>query len=105
VPGLASTDFLYIFIHVKGAFRWNDWNVDHIGQHGMEPEDAEYVIAHTGPPYPESVGEGKRRVVGKTRDGVYVQIIYVLDEDDTAFVIHARPLNDIEKHRFRRRMR
>ena len=71
----------------------------------MEPEEAEYVVENSSAPYPESVGEGKRRVVGKTRDGIYVQVIYVLDEDDTAFVIHARPLNDIEKHRHRRRIR
>ncbi len=26
------------------AFRWNDWNVEHIGQHGVLPEEAEQVI-------------------------------------------------------------
>jgi uncharacterized DUF497 family protein len=104
-PELDWRGFLYIFIHVKSAFRWNDWNIDHIGRRGIAPEDAQYVIERCRPPYPESIGEGKRLVFGKTRDGLYVQVIYVLDEDDTAFVIHARPLNDVEKRRYRRRIR
>jgi uncharacterized DUF497 family protein len=90
---------------VKRAFRWNHWNIEHIGRHGLAPEDAEHVIGHCRPPYPELIGDGKRLVVGKTEDGLYVQVIYVLDEDDTAFVIHARPLNDVEKRRYHRRIR
>lgn len=31
--------------------------------------------------------------------------IYVLDDDGTAYVIHARPLTDAEKRRYRRRRR
>jgi hypothetical protein len=29
-------------------------------------------------------------------------VIYVLDPDETVYVIHARPLTDKEKHRYRR---
>jgi hypothetical protein len=34
-----------------------------------------------------------------------MQVIFVLDPDDTIFVIHARPLTDWEKRRYRRRKR
>jgi uncharacterized DUF497 family protein len=88
---------------VKSAFRWNEWNIEYLHRHGIEAEDAEFVIRGSRPPYPESVGEGKRRVMGKTASGVYLQVIYVLDEDDTAYVLHARRLTENEKRRFRRR--
>jgi hypothetical protein len=34
-----------------------------------------------------------------------LQVIYVLDEDGTVYVIHARPMSDREKWRFRRKNR
>jgi len=46
------------------AFRWNQWNRDHIATHGVLPEEAEYVINHAAPPYPEKIGDGKWRVRG-----------------------------------------
>jgi hypothetical protein len=41
-------------------------------------------------------------VQGQGPYGRYVQVIYVVDEDRTLFVIHARPLSDHEKRRYRR---
>jgi uncharacterized DUF497 family protein len=31
-----------------------------------------------------------------------LQVVFVLDDDATVFVIHARPLTDRERRRFRR---
>ena len=86
-------------------YRWNDWNLDHIADHGMTPADAEYVVDRANPPYPQIVGDEKRLVVGQTRNGAYAQAIYVIDDDGTAFVIHCRPLTNSEKRQYRRRMR
>jgi len=36
--------------------------------------------------------------------GRLIQVIFLLDQDDTVFVIHARPLTDKEKRRFHRIM-
>ena len=33
-------------------FRWNDWNENHIAQHGFDPEEAEEVVEEARPPYP-----------------------------------------------------
>jgi hypothetical protein len=34
-----------IILHNKFMdFRWNDWKVEHIGTHGVSPEEAETVI-------------------------------------------------------------
>jgi hypothetical protein len=49
---------------VSDAFRWNDWNRDHIADHGVLPEEAEYVVNRAAAPYPEFIGDGKWRVRG-----------------------------------------
>ena len=58
-------------------------------------------------PYPELREEDKWRVVGRGRGGRWLQVIFVFDpeEEDTAYVIHARPLTDREKKRERRKCR
>jgi len=86
-------------------FRWIDWNRNHIAEHGVEPEEAEMVVRNAKPPFPDQIGNDKLFVVGRGMGGRFLQVIYILDPDDTMFVIHARPLNDREKKRFRRRTR
>lgn len=27
-------------------FRWNVWNIQHIGEHGVDPQAAEFVVNH-----------------------------------------------------------
>lgn len=84
-------------------FRWNDWNTGHAGDHGVEPHEAEFVIRHARAPFPEERGDDKWRVWGQSADGRFLQVVFVLDPDETIFVIHARPLTDKEKKRLRRR--
>ncbi len=81
-------------------FRWNEWNIDHIGQHGMAPTEAEQVVRNGLPLYR---GDGKYLVQGRGDGGRWVQVIYVVDEDGTLYVIHARPMTDREKRRRRRK--
>ena len=33
-------------------FRWNEWNIDHIAEHGVRPEEAEAVVRNAKSPYP-----------------------------------------------------
>ena len=84
-------------------FRWNDWNLEHIGQHGVGPEDAEHVIARAKQPFPLWRPDDKWLVWGPGRGGQLLQVVFVLDSDDTVFIIHARPLTDREKQRYRRK--
>jgi uncharacterized DUF497 family protein len=86
-------------------FRWNDWNVEHIARHGVTPQDAEFVVEHARPPYPEKRDDGRWYVTGQARDGTYLQVSYIFDPKDVVYVIHARPLTDREKRRYRRRRR
>jgi uncharacterized DUF497 family protein len=84
-------------------FRWNEWNVEHIARHGVAPEEAEHVVRTGKNPFPRKIEEDKWIVWGRGRGGRFLQVIYVLDEDRTVYIIHARPLEDREKHRLRRR--
>jgi uncharacterized DUF497 family protein len=86
-------------------FRWNEWNVDHATQHGVGVEEIEALVEAAQPPYPEYRGDGKWLVQGRGAGGRFIQAIYLLDADNAAFVIHARPLNETEKYRYRRRLR
>lgn len=86
-------------------FRWNFWNVEHIAGHGVTTDEAEYVSNHAAPPYPEYRGDDKWRVWGQTEVGRFIQGVYIIDPEGTLYVIHARPLEESEKHRYRRRKR
>ncbi len=84
-------------------FRWNDWNVEHIAAHGVTVEEAERVVEHAAAPFPLRREDEKWLVWGKGHGGRFLQVIFILDVDGTVFVIHARPLTEREKRRFRRR--
>ena len=84
-------------------FRWNEWNLEHGPKHGVTPREAEQVVESARRPYPLRKADDKWLVWGQTAGGRLVQVVFLLDEDDTVYVIHARPLTDREKRRFRRR--
>ena len=86
-------------------FRWNDWNIDHIAEHGISPEEAEGVIRNAKRPYPRDIGNGKFIAWGRGSGGRYLQAIFITDEDGTGYVIHARTLSEREKRLFRRNQR
>jgi hypothetical protein len=86
---------------VKFEFRWIEWNVNHIGEHGVSPEEAEYVVRHPGRGYPRHGRNETISVRGRTMAGDYLQVVYLIDAppESTIFVIHARPLNESERHK------
>jgi len=83
-------------------FRWNNWNSDHVGRHGVLPEEAEAVVRHARRPYPQARADEKWLVRGQNSAGRWLQVVFVFSPDDTVFVIHARPLTESEKRRERR---
>ncbi len=82
-------------------FRWDDWNLDHVTDHGVTVEEAEAVIENAASPYPLHREDDKWLVWGRGSGGRLLQVVFVID-DDSVYVIHARPLTDREKRRFRR---
>jgi uncharacterized DUF497 family protein len=86
-------------------FRWNEWNVSHVAEHGVTPTEAEEVVRGARPPYPEHRGDGKWWVPGRTLAGRFVQVVFVEESVGPydVYVIHARPLTEREKRKYRRR--
>jgi len=83
-------------------FRWNEWNIWHIAKHGVEPKEAEMAIRGARRPFPRKIEEDKWLVWGRGHGGRFLQVIYVVDPDESMYVIHSRELNNQEKRRFRR---
>jgi uncharacterized DUF497 family protein len=84
-------------------FRWVTWNTDHVAEHGAAPGEAEEVVETARSPFPRRIGDDKWLVWGTTSAGRQLQVVFVLDDDATVFVIHARDLTEREKRRLRRR--
>ena len=84
------------------VFRWIEWNVEHIGDHGVSTDEVEYVVRHENPPWPRRQGDNEFRVRGQTSAGIWIQVIYVVGVDGRTFVIHGRPLTQNEKRQCRR---
>ena len=83
-------------------FRWNRWNVEHIAEHGVSPDQAEEVVRGAARPYPLHREDDKWLVWSRTSGGDVLQVVFIIDEDGSVFVIHARPLTKNEKNRYRR---
>ncbi len=86
-------------------FRWIEWNIDKVVDHGVTPEDAQSVVEEATDPYPQHREDDRFLVWGATSTGRLVQVVFLLDEDDMVFIIHARPLTEREKRRRRRQRR
>lgn len=107
-------------------FSWTAGNLDHIAKHGVTRDESESVVRGTKPPWPEIGIDSRRRVWGKTPAGRLLQVVFIFPSDDevdasslsltdliawsdgderVASVIHARDLEDDEKHQYRKRSR
>ena len=86
-------------------FRWNDWNIQHVARHGVDPMEAEFVVENARSPWPLVRQDEKWLVWGPGRGGRLLQAVFVLAASDSVFVIHARPLTTRETRRYRERQR
>ena len=84
-------------------FRWNEWNLGHLAGHGVSAGEAESVVRNARPPYPLHREDDKWLVWGRGRGGRFLQVVFVIDEGDSIYVIHGRPLTDGEERRLRRK--
>ena len=66
----------------------NAWNEEHIGSHGVQPEEAEEVVEGARSPFPLVKDDEKFLVWGATSAGRRLQVVFVIDPDDSIFVIH-----------------
>ena len=83
-------------------FRWNDWNIEHVQEHGVALREAELIIERAPEHQWLNRGDGKWLIRGRGYGDRFIQVILVLDEDGTLYVIHARPMTDKEKRQWRK---
>ena len=76
----------------------------HVYQHGIDEEEVIDVLSSPGEDRPGR--EGSRVVIGKTRAGRYLRVIYVPDpEPGSVFVITAYELRGKPLFAYRKRLR
>jgi uncharacterized DUF497 family protein len=83
-------------------FRWIEWNHEHATQHGCTIGEIENVVRNAGRGFPRKRDRQKWLVVGRGTGGRMIRVIYILDDDGTAFVIHAMPVTTRRRRRGRR---
>jgi uncharacterized protein len=83
-------------------FRWNERNEEHVASHGVLPEEAEVVVESARRPFPRKIDNDKWLAWGRGAGGRLLQVVFLVEEDGCVYVIHARPLTDREKRRYRR---
>ena len=79
-------------------------NLPHIYKHNVSEIEIEEIIQRPGEDRPGT--EGSRIAIGKTEEGRFLRVIYVLDQEpDSIFVITAYELagNALKAYRRRRR--
>ena len=82
-------------------FWWDDDNIDHIADHGVEPYEAEEVIINKH--WLKRNGKGKYLAYGQTDAGRFLVIVFAPKADDRLRVVTARDMTPIEKRRYRQR--
>lgn len=80
-------------------FRWNSWNVEHATKHGCTISEIQSVVRNAGRGWPRRAGDEKFAVEGRGTGGRMVAVVYVLDDDETRYVIHAMPLTTRRRRR------
>lgn len=76
----------------------------HIYKHGVEEEEVEEVLENPGEDRPGR--DGARVVLGQTRAGRFLRVIYVRDpQPDSVFVVSAYDLRGKPLLAYRRRLR
>lgn len=82
-------------------FWWDENNIEHIANHGVEPYEAEEVIDDSLRIL--KAGQDRYAAYGQTDNGRYLLVVYALKSENRIRVITARDLTVAEKRQVRRR--
>jgi hypothetical protein len=83
------------------GFDWDEHNVAHIAQHGVSPDEVEYVATHQHLRFPATTkGEGRRwKLLGKTLDGRYLVVVFAV-RDGRFRTVTAYTMNQAERRKY-----
>lgn len=82
-------------------FWWDDDNIEHIANHGVEPFEAEEVIVNKA--QIRRTGEGKYLAYGQTDSGRFLLVVFAPKSNSRVRVITARDMTTAERRRYRNR--
>ena len=82
-------------------FEWDDANIDHLAEHGVEPEEAEEVFADH--PIIQRSRDGRFIAWGQTWAGRYLMVVFGRKPGHVVRVVTARSMTQRERQRHRRR--
>ena len=85
---------------------WDDWNVEHIAAHNVEPEEVESVF-HSGQHYARRAGVtrygiSRYRVYGQSENGRCLFIVLDQETENSFYVVTARDMDGSEKSAFKK---
>lgn len=82
-------------------FWWDEENIEHIADHGVDPYEAEYVIRYAKA-Y-RRAPQGKYIVMGQTDSGRYLLVVFAPKGNQRVRVVTARDLTPKEKSNARQK--
>ena len=83
------------------SFQWDQYNIAHIAEHQVAPEEAEEACYHKPLIFKSRLE--RYYVFGRTDSGRYLTVIIALNNNGQVRVITARDMSDAERQRFYRR--
>ncbi len=85
---------------------WDDWNIEHIAEHGVEPEEVDsltieryHLVRRAGV---TRYGLPRYHLYGQTDTGRYLFVVLDREEGHAFYVVTARDMNTAEKRAFQR---
>lgn len=83
------------------TFWWDEDNIEHIANHGVEPYEAEEAINNAR--LTKKVSQGKYLAYGQTDSGRYLLVVFAPKPHSRLRVVTARDMTTAEKRQIRRR--
>jgi uncharacterized DUF497 family protein len=84
-------------------FQWDDHNIDHIGRHGVSPDEVE-DLAFDDDPWVRKGRKGTRYMLGHTIAGRYLFVVYILKSKGIVRVITAMDMDEKTRKLYRKRI-
>lgn len=81
-------------------FWWDELNIEHIADHGVEPYEAEAALINAR--WIRKVGDGKYIAYGQTDSGRYLTVVFAPKDRQRTRVITARDMTPAERRNIRK---
>lgn len=78
---------------------WDEWNIDHIARHNVEPEEVEQACMSKN--LFTKARSGLYRLIGQSDDGRYLTILLAPRLSDSFYPVTARDSDKKERRRFK----